>query len=91
LYEVKLELRKTFLSHEYLGRSKKLTKDNIQEFRQYINSQECQNLTPKDVSAVLQNLCRFLYKHFGKKSYVLMDEYDAAINHSYLKLKDQES
>jgi ribosome maturation factor RimP len=91
LNKVKIELRNTFLSHEYLTTSSKLKEDEIQLFDRYIDSLKHQNLTPAEVSVGLKNLCTYLYKHFGKKSYVLMDEYDAAINHSHINLPEEAS
>ena len=36
-----------------------------------------------DLKVSLQFLSKLLYKHFGKPVYILIDEYDAPINHAY--------
>ena len=91
LSRVKTVLHKSFSEHEYLSKSNKLRRDEIALFSKYIDSLEHQNLTNSEVSEGLFTLSSLLSKHFGKKSYILMDEYDAAINHSYIKFSDEES
>ena len=91
LSRVKTVLHKSFSEHEYLSTSSKLRGDEIRLFSKYIDSLEHQNLTNSEVSGGLFTLSSLLSKHFGKKSYILMDEYDAAINHSYIKFSDEES
>ena len=91
LSRVKTVLHKSFSEHEYLSTSSKLRGDEIRLCSKYIDSLEHQNLTNSEVSGGLFTLSSLLSKHFGKKSYILMDEYDAAINHSYIKFSDEES
>jgi len=91
LNRVKTVLHKSFSEHEYLSTSSKLRRDEIKLFNKYIDSLEHQDLTDSEVSHGLFILSNLLSKHFGKKAYILMDEYDAAINHSYIRFSDEES
>ena len=72
----------SFDEHFYLSTSSKLTNNEIKEFQMYIDSY--QNLTYDEVRIGLNYLSKLLSKHFGKKPYILMDEYDAGITNSYL-------
>ena len=90
LTRVKTVLHASFLGHEYLSYSTKLTRDEVALFNKYANYSQYQNLTTKETSVGLYTLSRLLSKHFGKKSFILIDDYDAAINHSYMKLNNTE-
>ena len=90
LARVKIALNKSFLGHEYLSNSSKLTRDEVALFKKYANFEQNKNLTPKETAVGLYTLSHLLSKHFGKKSFILIDNYDAAINHSYMKLNNTE-
>lgn len=47
-------------------------------FTQYINGQADQS----HLEDALKNLCKFLFKYHKKKVYILIDEYDAPLNHA---------
>ncbi|MEN0016366.1 MAG: AAA family ATPase, partial [Bacteroidota bacterium] len=44
--------------------------------------------TPDDLKSSLYFLSKLLCKHFGKRVYVLIDEYDTPINNAFIELKD---
>ncbi|MEO1219091.1 MAG: AAA family ATPase [Bacteroidota bacterium] len=44
--------------------------------------------TPDDLKSGLYFLSKLLCKHFGKRVYVLIDEYDTPINNAFIELKD---
>jgi hypothetical protein len=86
---VKEALQYSFFEHEYLLKSSKIRESEKLLFTKYIDKPS--ELTYKEVIGGLKTLSRLLYKHFDKRSYILMDEYDSAINHSYIKFTDDES
>jgi hypothetical protein len=91
LCKVKTALHKSFLEHEYLSESSELEEYEKKEFSQYINVDEHHKLPGNLVNTWLYDLSRLLSKRFGCRSYILMDEYDAAINNPNNKLSDKES
>lgn len=92
LSKFQIELHNAFLSHRYLSKSTKLKRSGEDEvLERYINPKMCRELTPADLSQGLSLLSKLLHTHFDKKAFVLMDEYDAAINHSYIKFSGTES
>ncbi|XP_047134989.1 uncharacterized protein LOC124812420 [Hydra vulgaris] len=88
---VKSALHETFLEHVYLIASSKLREDEIKLFIKYIDNLDHQNLTYTEVCKGLFTLSRLLFKHFGKHCFILMDEYDSAINHSSINFCSKES
>ena len=44
--------------------------------------------TPDDLKSSLYFLSKILCKHFGKRVYILIDEYDTPINNAFIELKD---
>ena len=91
LESVKKELYKSFFEHNYLCKSSKLDEEEKTLFRIYTGAIGHKALTIYQVYQGLSTLSMLLHKHFGKNSYILMDEYDAAINHSYINLSNEES
>jgi hypothetical protein len=88
---VKEALQYSFLEHKYLLKSSKLRESEKLLFTKYIDENEYKKLHDDDVSEGLKKLSRLLSKHFGKRSYIIMDEYDAPINYSYINSIDEES
>jgi hypothetical protein len=92
LSKVKTALRKSFLEHKYLSKSSKLNEPERKYFCKFTDSLEQKTLHDHEVTKGLKTLSSLLSTHFGCDSYLLMDEYDVAINHSYIdKFKDKES
>ena len=46
-------------------------------------------ISQKDLKDSLRFLSKLLYKHFGKPVYILIDEYDAPINHAYREFGEE--
>lgn len=82
--KVKAELRKTYSNHEYLIKSPHLRGDEHGIFSKYLHFTDYQKLTTDEVSQGLYILSSLLQKHFGRKSFILVDEYDAAINYAHM-------
>ncbi|WP_341755632.1 AAA family ATPase [Candidatus Tisiphia endosymbiont of Ptychoptera albimana] len=76
---VKSQLRKLFQAHSYLSDSNKLKTSEIADFNQYLSS----DVTLDNIKNSLAILSRLLYKHYNKKPWVLIDEYDTPINSAY--------
>ncbi|WP_375332494.1 AAA family ATPase [Candidatus Tisiphia endosymbiont of Psammoecus bipunctatus] len=76
---VKSQLRKLFQAHSYLSDSNKLKISEIADFNQYLFGE----VTLDNIKNSLAILSRLLYKHYNKKPWVLIDEYDTPINSAY--------
>ena len=70
-----------FRGHQYLLESDKLTVADKQLF----NSLLSETSSEANLSQSLQYICDFVFKHFGVKPYLLIDEYDIPIQEAYLK------
>ena len=87
---VKGALHKSFKEHKYLLKSKKLASDEINKLENYISETKYESITLEEIRVGLNFLSEMLYKHFNKKVYVLVDEYDAPINYGFKKLDEKE-
>ncbi|WP_425360676.1 MULTISPECIES: AAA family ATPase [unclassified Candidatus Tisiphia] len=83
---IKDQIIELFASHHYLNHH--VTEDtgllnNAQKekLRRYFDGK----LERNDLKDSLRVLSEVLYKHFGQKVYILIDEYDTPINSSYIK------
>ncbi|WP_341761281.1 AAA family ATPase [Candidatus Tisiphia endosymbiont of Thecophora atra] len=76
---VKSQLRKLFQSHRYLANSDKLASDERADFNQYLFGE----VTLDNIKNSLAILSHLLYKHYNRKPWVLIDEYDTPINSAY--------
>ncbi|WP_341755521.1 AAA family ATPase [Candidatus Tisiphia endosymbiont of Ptychoptera albimana] len=76
---VKSQLRKLFQAHGYLSDSNKLKTSEIADFNQYL----FEEVTLDNIKNSLAILSHLLYKHYNKKPWVLIDEYDTPINSAY--------
>ena len=74
-----LLLKKLYGSFEYLLKSDKLNSDERDEF--YAILDRSANQQQLEQSLKLLSTC--LYRHHGKRSYILIDEYDAPLNKAY--------
>jgi hypothetical protein len=84
LASVKEEIRKSFSDHKYLLNSSRLDGDERYVFEKYCRYENYKHLDHEDVPVGLRTLSSLLRVHWGKKSIILMDEYDAAINNAAL-------
>ena len=78
-----------YKEHEYLSVSNQLNSSDIEVFNKYVDRNKHQNLTNIEVSRGLFTLSSLLSTHFDKRCYILVDEYDNAINKSYLELSER--
>ena len=77
--DLKVNLRKTFGHHTYLLNSNKLNKEEKENLYKYLY----QDITTSDIKGSISWLMEWLHKHFEKKVWVLIDEYDSAIHEAY--------
>ena len=86
--DFKIKLIEVFDAHQYLVVSDKLTANEREKINKYLSGEISEALVKKAIKFILQ--C--LYKHFGKKVWVLIDEYDSAIHEAYTTLgKDKKN
>ncbi|MDD9338037.1 MAG: AAA family ATPase [Rickettsiaceae bacterium] len=76
---IKSQLRKLFQSHRYLANSDKLASDERADFNHYL----FEAVTLDNIKNSLAILSHLLYKHYNRKPWVLIDEYDTPINSAY--------
>ncbi|MEL6152816.1 MAG: AAA family ATPase [Bacteroidota bacterium] len=88
--EVLTRLRQVLFSlfnhHRYLLTSQRITANEQAIFKRYLR----EAASAEDLTRSLGFLSELLYKHFGKPVYILVDEYDAPINHVFLTLKNDQ-
>ena len=77
--KLKKYIGKLYDQHVYLQDQAWLTNNQRNQLARYLNGQ----ILATDLGDSLQFLSELLYKHFGKPIYILIDEYDAPINHAY--------
>ena len=87
---MKSVLNECYSQHKYLRHSEIIQKEAlIKEFdKYYINYEQ---LSEEDVVNGLKKLSKMLYVRFEKKSIILLDEYDAPINNSFIKCSEEVS
>ncbi|MCC8398938.1 MAG: ATP-binding protein [Rickettsia endosymbiont of Labidopullus appendiculatus] len=76
---VKSQLQKLFQAHRYLSNSNKLEPDEQANFNKYLFDK----ITLENIKQSLSMLSKLLYKHYNRKPWVLIDEYDTPINRAY--------
>ncbi len=75
--KLKESFAKTYRKYRYLLDSDRLASDE----KHFIN--DVLNRESYDLTSVFSNLSEFLYKHYGKKALILIDEYDIPIQEAY--------
>ncbi|WP_425360440.1 MULTISPECIES: AAA family ATPase [unclassified Candidatus Tisiphia] len=83
---IKNQVTNLFTNHRYLKRyittdEKLLDEAQKEKLNRYFTGK----LDKEDLKDSLRVLSEVLYKHFGQKVYILIDEYDTPINSSYIK------
>jgi Predicted AAA-ATPase len=81
------QLRKLFQNHRYLSNSTRLEPDERDDFNKYLSDK----ITLENIKQSLSILSRLLYKHYNRKPWVLIDEYDTPINSAYRYFGDNEA
>ena len=82
--KLKRHIAKLYKKYRYLKQyihpqSDLLDEDQKEQLERYFKGK----ISQEDLEESLQFLSELLYKHFGKPVYILIDEYDAPINHAY--------
>ena len=77
--KLKIQITTLYDQYVYLQNQAWLTKNQHNRLAKYLEGQ----IVATDLEGSLQFLSKLLYKHFGKPVYILIDEYDAPINHAY--------
>ena len=77
--DLKIKMMELFDAHQYLLASDKLTAPAKAIINKHLSGETSESLVKKAIKFLIQ--C--LYKHFGKKVWVLIDEYDSAIHEAY--------
>ncbi len=67
-----------YTQHDYLRKSDALTERD----REYFESVSS-DMDEVEASLAIHNLCKFLYRYYGKKVIVLLDEYDTPMQEAY--------
>ena len=87
--EAKTMLRRVIgkeaMRFQFLQQSKKLTTAELGQFEAFINTDWTGAFTMSDelLKDSLQILSQLLYKHFGRKVIILIDEYDVPLDYAY--------
>ena len=66
-------------------KSKLLSNSQKGKLKRYLDG----DINRNNLKASLRFLSEILYKHFGQKVYILIDEYDTPINNAYIKFGDK--
>ena len=75
LGKLRIELANACDAHQYLLTSPKLLEEDRAKFRQFIAKSEEQD----DLEEALSNLCKWIFKATGRKTVILIDEYDVPL------------
>lgn len=79
--KIKQSISDLFKNHSYLKHSEKLTDDEKDLLSKYIKN----DIDANHLHNSLRFLSEILFKHFSRRVYILIDEYDSPINHVYTK------
>ncbi|MEO1219035.1 MAG: AAA family ATPase [Bacteroidota bacterium] len=84
--QIRMQISDLYVQHRYLKQYARVESTALEEgqkakLQRYFTSKS----TQEDVKDGLRFLSKLLYKHFGKKVYILIDEYDTPINSAYLE------
>jgi hypothetical protein len=85
---VKEQIHQLFQLHRYLSDSSKLNQDEKADFDIYLSPAKA--LTIENIKSSLSLLSKLLYKHYNRKPWILIDEYDTPINSAYRYFGDNE-
>ena len=85
------KLRALFQKHAYLIDGLEADSYHYRNLQSYLNSEEGENGIEKEwnVTHSLQFLSELLHRHFGRRAYILIDDYDLPVISSYQTFKDR--
>ncbi len=72
-------MQSLYIDYSYLLESEALTDSEKEIFRKMMNLAD-----DADATLAIHDLSKFLYKHYGKKAIVLLDEYDTPMQEAYV-------
>ena len=77
-----IQIKKMFRAHKHLLHVPDAPWDKEEEalFTHYLHD----SLSEADIGSALEILSSLLCKHYGKKVYILIDEYDTPLNHAFV-------
>jgi hypothetical protein len=84
---IKTQLRNLFRTHSYLIDSAKLKQYEKDDCAIYLSNE----ITTEQIKNSLSLLTKLLYKHYNRKVWVLIDEYDTPINSAYRHFGNHET
>jgi hypothetical protein len=76
---ISLLIQKTYSEHRYLTRSSQFEQDEQDFFQRALYAK----LSLEELTGSLQKLSEWLVRYHGKKTYILIDEYDTPMNFAY--------
>jgi hypothetical protein len=77
-------IKSLYEEHSYLADSDKLHDDQKIDFKRYVNKDYSGNFYLFTLKESLTFLSKLLFMHYGKKVYVLVDDYDAPVKFLFL-------
>lgn len=78
---IKMLMSNLYKEHEYLLDSDKLSEFDKSDFKEIISRKASIGITTEGISSLMT----YLYKHYGKKVMLFIDEYDVPIQEAYIK------
>ena len=79
VYQICQLIKMLYKEHFYLTETDILTAEEISEYREFAG-----RVMPKDVPMALHILASYLYRYYGKKAIILLDEYDTPLQEAYV-------
>ncbi len=76
---IRTQLRNLFEAHSYLSNSSKLN----QREKALVDLYLSEEINTNNIKNSLSTLAKLLYKHYNRKVWILIDEYDTPINSAY--------
>ncbi|XP_065211939.1 uncharacterized protein LOC135839715 isoform X2 [Planococcus citri] len=90
LRSVQSAISKSYKMHAYLIDSKKLLRGDRNACKQWCDAEKCHEMSEERTRVTLKNLTRYLYKHFNRRCYVIVDEIDAIAMSCLFSVKDDD-
>ena len=87
---VRRVLRECFTAHSYLMKSDRLDEESKVLVRKYAGAISSKSLDEDEIRSGLFFLSEMLFKHYNKKVWILIDEYDAVANTAYREFSEYE-
>lgn len=83
MYIFKLKIHEAYMQHKYLMKSGAILKEQRDICKQWCNTKKLHDLYEKNVTDALYNLSLFLFMHYGRDVYILIDEYSFSLINVY--------